>query len=894
MNSYAPLLAALVALLAGPDDRQGLGALQAARRQVDRPPPRARVAALHPRPELPRRQPDRPRDRRAEPRRQPRRRRARSAHDPRQPVSREGPGRQGDHRAPVAAAARRAERLEHAYVLLCLGLDYKRGGFVDRALEAFNEVLRLDPKNEYALLNLQKLHEEQHQWTEAYDTRQRLTKLAGDRLAAAEPGDSRVSRERDRPRGDAPQGLPGGGPPLPGARSTSTRARSRPISTSATSGSREGNDKEAASDLGKAGRRSRPTAPTSPSIGSRRWPSRTGNPERFTRLCRRLIDENPQDWRARLALSRHLAASGQPHEALDLLFAALVQNPHALSIHQAIWRALGQLRHPAGAGRSLRRADPARGLLSRSARLHALPLPQHRAALAVPALPRLEHVRRRADRAGAGHDGSRGLNVGVSSAICECAAECRSTCASVSSNVPSVSNHDSRRAPLCRRPASARPGAAAPRPRSGRARAAARSCVSGGQTVATTRSKSPARPVSYSSGMSTTATRRSADQLEGAQPGRDRAIDRRMDDRFELAPGDGVGEHDRRRASRDRPRRPASSTSAPNRVGDRLRRLGAGRHHAVRELVGVEARHAAPAELLEHVALAGRDAAGQRDFQHRVTAGSIGGRLTLGSCEHRRARPRSACSSAASRSSADRRRRAPASARRPPRSTSGCTSPSTSDAAPLEGLAPLASRPETAARRSPRSLDPRRADVDHRRARLDEVRRDERRPAERGDEDVGLARDARQIDGPRMADRHRGVAMQQQQRHRLADDVAAADDDRVRAGDRRCPSARAARSRRTACRRPAPARFCTSRPTLIGWKPSTSLSGDRSRRTRAARRRRPSPPAAATAPGCRRARRCDSAARPRRSRSSSDAVAGSRSRSARRPLSPADFSLLPT
>src|ERR1700712_226766 len=60
-------------------------------------------------------------------------------------------------------------KLEHAYVLLCLGLDYKRGGFVDRALEAFNEVLRLDPKNEYALLNLQKLHEEKHQGTEGSD-----------------------------------------------------------------------------------------------------------------------------------------------------------------------------------------------------------------------------------------------------------------------------------------------------------------------------------------------------------------------------------------------------------------------------------------------------------------------------------------------------------------------------------------------------------------------------------------------------------------------------------------------------------------------------------------------------------------------------------------------------
>src|SRR5438067_328071 len=69
-------------------------------------------------------------------------------------------------------------KLEHAYVLLCLGLDYKRGGFVDRALEAFNEVLRLDSTNEYALLNLQKLHEEQHQWLEAYDTRQRLSTLS--------------------------------------------------------------------------------------------------------------------------------------------------------------------------------------------------------------------------------------------------------------------------------------------------------------------------------------------------------------------------------------------------------------------------------------------------------------------------------------------------------------------------------------------------------------------------------------------------------------------------------------------------------------------------------------------------------------------------------------------
>ena len=73
----------------------------------------------------------------------------------------------------------RLTRLEQAHILLCLGLDFKRGGFVDRALEAFNEVLRLDPNNQYALLNIEKLHEDQHQWQEAYDVRRALGSQGG-------------------------------------------------------------------------------------------------------------------------------------------------------------------------------------------------------------------------------------------------------------------------------------------------------------------------------------------------------------------------------------------------------------------------------------------------------------------------------------------------------------------------------------------------------------------------------------------------------------------------------------------------------------------------------------------------------------------------------------------
>ena len=238
-----------------------------------------------------------------------------------------------------------SRRLEHAYVLLCLGLDYKRGGFVDRALEAFNEVLRLDPKNEYALVNLQKLHEEQHQWTEAYDTRQRLTKLAATDAGRRTRRFSRSSKTRSASRRCA------GRTTLKprGASEAAIDLDARAVPAYLNLGDvrvAQGNEKEAAAIWDKLIE----VAPDRAYLAFDRLEAlavRSGAPERFTRLCRRLIDDNPQDWRARLALSRHLAAGGRPQDALDLLFAALVQNPHALGIHQAIWRALGQLHHPA-------------------------------------------------------------------------------------------------------------------------------------------------------------------------------------------------------------------------------------------------------------------------------------------------------------------------------------------------------------------------------------------------------------------------------------------------------------------------------------------------------------------------------------------------------------------
>ncbi len=236
-------------------------------------------------------------------------------------------------------------RLEHAYVALCLGLDYKRGGFVDRALDAFHEVLRLDSQNEFALVNVQKLHEEQHQWSEAFDTRQRLSKLTASDNAPQNEAilaflENEIGLEAMR-RKDYAEAIRR----FEGAIDLDARVVPAYLNLGDVRVA-QGNDRAAA----EVWERLVAIAPDRAYLAFDRLEAlatRSGNPERFPRLCRRLIDENAQDWRGRLALSRHLASGGHPREALELLFAALVQNPHALSIHQAIWRALGQLHHPA-------------------------------------------------------------------------------------------------------------------------------------------------------------------------------------------------------------------------------------------------------------------------------------------------------------------------------------------------------------------------------------------------------------------------------------------------------------------------------------------------------------------------------------------------------------------
>jgi lipopolysaccharide biosynthesis regulator YciM len=235
-------------------------------------------------------------------------------------------------------------KLEHASVLLCLGLDYKRGGFVDRAVEAFVEVLRLDPDNQYALSNLEKLYEEQHQWDEAYAARQ---KLAGREDASAQGRHQSILAFLENERGT--QALKRADHPE-AARRFEAAIELDPGNPPAhlNLGDVRMLQGDSAGAIA-AWERLVDRAPDRAYLTFSRLEhayAQLGTSDRYPELCRRLIDANPQDWRARLALGRYVSSQGNSRDALTILFDALVQNPHALVLHQAIWQSLSRLQLP--------------------------------------------------------------------------------------------------------------------------------------------------------------------------------------------------------------------------------------------------------------------------------------------------------------------------------------------------------------------------------------------------------------------------------------------------------------------------------------------------------------------------------------------------------------------
>jgi len=230
--------------------------------------------------------------------------------------------------------------IEHAHVLLCLGLDYRHGGFIDRALETFQEVVRLDPRNRYAFVNLQKLYEDQHQWAEAASARETIAEIDG---ATREDNVEILGFLRNEV---------GQGELVAGHFAEAARTFEGIIDLAPGTAPAHLNLGDAREHLGQqaaavaAWERLVQELPDRSHLALARLERayrEAGTARRFVELCERLIARNPQDWRTRLALSRHLSAEGRNRDAYEQLLAALPHNPHGLAVHQEVWRVLASL-----------------------------------------------------------------------------------------------------------------------------------------------------------------------------------------------------------------------------------------------------------------------------------------------------------------------------------------------------------------------------------------------------------------------------------------------------------------------------------------------------------------------------------------------------------------------
>jgi lipopolysaccharide biosynthesis regulator YciM len=224
-------------------------------------------------------------------------------------------------------------RAERAYALASLGTDFRNAGFLDRATRTFEEVLEVDPKSIHALVGMQKLHEDQRQWQEAYAVQTRLSRLrkTDDSLVLghlqAEMGREALQAGRMEAAEKAFR------------TALSLDRRVFPAHLGLADCHADHDPRHAAAVLEDAIQNAPERAYLAFDRLARAY-AECGEPSRFVGLCERTIRQDPRDWRARLALARHLGREGRHEEAFGLLVRAVEANPQVLLPHLEMWRTL--------------------------------------------------------------------------------------------------------------------------------------------------------------------------------------------------------------------------------------------------------------------------------------------------------------------------------------------------------------------------------------------------------------------------------------------------------------------------------------------------------------------------------------------------------------------------
>lgn len=224
-------------------------------------------------------------------------------------------------------------RPERTHTLACLGMDFQKAGFIDRAALTFEEVLASDPKNIHALAGMQKLHEEQRQWREAYEIQTRLS-----RIRKHEEGLVLGYLQAEIGQDAVRAGQPGAAEQaFKAALALDRRVFSAYLGLADLF---EKSDPRRSAEILESGVQAAPERAYLAFDRLLRAHAAPSNPSRFVELCEKIIRQDSRDWRARLALARHLRGEGRVDEAYGLLLRALEANPQVLVAHLEMWRTL--------------------------------------------------------------------------------------------------------------------------------------------------------------------------------------------------------------------------------------------------------------------------------------------------------------------------------------------------------------------------------------------------------------------------------------------------------------------------------------------------------------------------------------------------------------------------
>jgi len=219
---------------------------------------------------------------------------------------------------------------ERALVLFCLALDFKAAGFVDRAAAMLQEVLELEPSHREALSNLEKLYEGMRDWSRAYNTARQLQDLSGstdERVLAFLRNQMGEDAMRDGDHRAAQQHFDGALAHdrrcVPAALNLGNLFLQQRKFKRARAVFEEVIDRDPRR-LGLLWRRLKSIYAS------------LGEPDRLEDLCRRRLDAEPDDWRARVVLGELAEEQDDLDEAAELTTEAIRHNPHSFALHHRL------------------------------------------------------------------------------------------------------------------------------------------------------------------------------------------------------------------------------------------------------------------------------------------------------------------------------------------------------------------------------------------------------------------------------------------------------------------------------------------------------------------------------------------------------------------------------